>query len=94
MPAVEEIQNIIRKARVRDENGLHLKVASEISRACAKFTSRIRVARGEGMGADCRSPLALLTLGASREVLLTVTAEGDDAPQAMKALEEYFLFNP
>lgn len=78
--------------RVRDPNGLHLKVAGEVSRACAKFPgTRVTIAGGNGRTADARSPLALLTLGASAEQRLAITAQGPDARQVMDALEPYIL---
>lgn len=80
------------RGRVRDPNGLHLKVASEISRACAKFSStRVTITAGNGRTADARSPLALLTLGASAEQLLVIAAQGPDAQAALAALEPYVL---
>ncbi len=81
------------RGRVRDPNGLHLKVASEVSRACAKFPStRVTIAAGEGgRVADARSPLALLTLGAPAEQLLVIAAQGPEAQAALAALEPYIL---
>lgn len=80
--------------KIRDGNGLHLKVASEISRACAKMNCKVKVAKDDTHSADAKSPLALLTLGAPAERILTFTAEGPDAAKIAEALEPYILFIP
>ena len=89
---MEDNQNIILKAHVRNENGLHLKVASEISRACSELPCKVFLSCGGNVKADCRSPLQLLTLGASQTALLTVIIEGADASLAIKALEPFLSF--
>ncbi len=77
---------------VRDPNGLHLKVASDLSRACRGFASRVTVTRQDiQRSADGKSPLALLTLGASADRVLTIEVRGTDASQALEALKPFFL---
>ncbi|MGN0866090.1 MAG: HPr family phosphocarrier protein [Oligosphaeraceae bacterium] len=77
---------------VRDPNGLHLKVASDFSRVCRGFASRVTVTRQDiRRSADGKSPLALLTLGASADRLLSIEVRGADAAQAWEALKPFFL---
>lgn len=80
------------QGKVRDRNGLHLKVASEISRVCAKLPCRVKIARDVTRVADAKSPLALLTLGAAADITLKIIAEGVNARAAIQALEPFFFY--
>ncbi len=77
---------------VRDPNGLHLKVASDISRVCHGFASLVTITRPDNhRSADGKSPLALLTLGASARQVLSIQVRGVDAAQTWEALKPFFL---
>ena len=91
---MEDNQTTIFKAHVLNENGLHLKVASEISRVCKSLPCKVILSCGNNVMADCRSPLALLTLGATKDTLLTICVENGDASLAQKALEPFLAFIP
>ena len=73
---------------LRNPSGLHARPAALFVRAAAASRSRIRVAnldRG-GNDADARSILAILGLGASRGHRLRITADGEDAAEALGTL--------
>jgi phosphotransferase system HPr (HPr) family protein len=72
--------------------GLHARPASMFVQTAAKFSSDIEVAYGEKT-VNAKSILAVLTLGAHKDAEITVKAEGDDAADALKALEELVLDN-
>jgi phosphotransferase system HPr (HPr) family protein len=58
----------------------------------AKFSSDIEVTHGETT-ANAKSILAVLTLGAHQGAEILIKAEGDDAEDALKALEQLVLDN-
>jgi phosphocarrier protein HPr len=66
--------------------GLHARPASLFVQTAARFKSQITVTCN-GKAADARRILEVLQLGAESGAVLQVRAEGDDAPDAINALE-------
>ncbi len=66
---------------------LHARPAAQFVRAAMAFSSRIRVAAGE-REVDAKSLLSVLSLGAKGGTTLRLSAEGEDAPQAVAELAE------
>jgi phosphotransferase system HPr (HPr) family protein len=75
------------KLTVTHEVGLHARPASKFVKTATQFSSDIEVTHGETT-ANAKSILAVLTLGAHKGAEILVKAEGDDADDALKALEE------
>ena len=65
--------------------GLHARAAARFVRLAGQFQCGVQVARGDRR-VDGKSILGVLTLSAARGAVLEVTAEGDDADQAIAAL--------
>jgi phosphocarrier protein HPr len=70
---------------VEDEVGLHARPAALFVRAAGGFASSIIVTR-DGRSADAKSLLEILQLEAGKGAVITVTAEGPDADEALIAL--------
>jgi len=77
---------------ITHEVGLHARPASMFVQTAVKFSSDIEVILGETT-ANAKSILAVLTLGAHKDSEITIKAEGEDADEALKALEELVLDN-
>ena len=77
---------------ITHEVGLHARPASMFVQTAAKFSSDIEVRYGEKT-VNAKSILAVLTLGAHKDAEITVTADGDDAAEALKALEDLVIDN-
>ena len=77
---------------ITHEVGLHARPASMFVQTAAKFSSDVEVTYGEKT-VNAKSILAVLTLGAHKDAEITVKADGDDAEDALKALEELVLDN-
>lgn len=77
---------------VNHEVGLHARPASMFVQTAAKFSADIEVTHGETT-ANAKSILAVLTLGASKGAEILIKAEGDDADEALKALEKLISDN-
>ena len=64
---------------------LHARPAATFVKAAMRFASRIQVFVGD-RGADAKSLLAVLALGAKGGTELRLTADGDDAADALDEL--------
>ncbi len=72
---------------VNNEVGLHARPAALFVQTSNKFTSNIQVACGERK-VNAKSILNVLTLGASKGSVIHIQAVGEDAEDAMAALEK------
>lgn len=84
-PATE----LTRDVRVVFRHGLHIRPATELVRLARSFRSSLRISFG-GETVDARSLMSVLLLAAHRESVLTFTAQGDDAAEALRKIEELF----
>jgi phosphotransferase system HPr (HPr) family protein len=76
------------RVTVRNPSGLHARPAATFVRGAGGFRSAIRIAnttRGSGP-ADAKSIIAVLALGVSAGHEIELTADGDDAEDALAAL--------
>ena len=78
-----------RTVTVRNPEGLHARPADLLVRMASVYESDILIGR-DGELVDCKSILSLLTLGAAQGTVLTISAEGGDAEEALHAIEELF----
>ena len=65
--------------------GLHARAAARFVQEASRFKSRIRIAQG-GRTADGKSILGLLALVAAHGTRLTISADGTDQQEALRAL--------
>jgi len=77
---------------VNHDVGLHARPASVFVQTAAKFSSDIQVTHDETT-ANAKSILGVLTLGAHKGAEIIIKAEGDDADDALKTLEQLVLDN-
>jgi len=80
------------KLIVNHKVGLHARPASMFVQTAAKFNADIQVTHGENT-ANAKSILGVLTLGAHQGAEILIKADGDDADEALHALEELVLNN-
>jgi phosphocarrier protein HPr len=74
---------------VGNELGLHARVAARIAETVQRFDCRVMLVK-DGVEADGASILSILTLDAPCGSRLTAEASGEQADQALSALEELF----
>jgi phosphocarrier protein len=77
---------------VNHEVGLHARPASVFVQAAGQFSSDIEVTHGDTT-ANAKSILSVLTLGVQQGAEILIKAEGEDAEEALKTLEELILSN-
>ncbi|MFF7990540.1 HPr family phosphocarrier protein [Kitasatospora xanthocidica] len=73
---------------VGTESGLHARPASQFVRAAALQPVKVTVGRPGQPPVDARSLLSVLALAAGRGETLELTASGDGAQDALKALAD------
>jgi phosphocarrier protein HPr len=71
---------------VHNKVGLHARPAAVFVQTAKQFSSDVKATHGE-REANAKSILGVLTLGANQGAVVTIRAEGDDAEQALAALE-------
>ncbi len=72
---------------ITDKNGIHARPAGLLVQAARPFASKIAIRYGEKQ-ADCKKLLQIMQLGIQCGDAITITAEGDDAVDALKELEQ------
>ena len=70
-----------------NQRGLHARASAKFVKLASSFESEIHVTR-DGVTVDARSIMGLLMLGAGIGCTIDVTAEGEDAEEAMAALTD------
>ena len=72
-------------ATILNKRGLHVRASAKIVEASARFQSEIHIIK-DGNSVNGRSIMGLMMLAASIGSEVEITAEGPDAPEAMKAI--------
>ena len=71
---------------ISNKLGIHARPAAQFVEAASKFESDIRVEK-DGEEVDGKSIMGLMMLAAGHGSVLTIVAEGTDAEDALKELE-------
>ena len=78
-----------RTVTVRNPNGLHARPADLLVRLASKFESNIWIGK-DGEQVDCKSILSVLTLAAAQGTVLSLSADGNDAADALDSITQLF----
>ena len=79
------------KIMVSNQLGLHARAAAQLVRLAGTFQSNIELQRTDnGVSANAKSILSVLTLAASKGIELVIKAEGTDEKEALGVLVELF----
>lgn len=76
---------VVGSARVRNKNGIHLRLAGELVKAATQFGSRVMVSK-DSHEVDAKSILGVAGLGAECGSELVFRVEGADERQALDYL--------
>lgn len=77
------------KLFVSDASGMHLRLAARLATTVQEFVAKVELEYG-GRSVNAKSIVDILTLDAGQGARVTVTAEGCDADQAVRLIEERF----
>ena len=83
------MQRIEKQVVVANKKGLHARPAALFVQMADKFNATVTVVKGEER-VNGKSIMGLLMIGAQCQTVLTIIVEGEDAPNAMAELEEFF----
>ena len=78
---------IEKSVTIDNKYGLHARPAMQFVEIASRFASAVRLVRGQKC-ADAKSIMEVLMLAAEKGTHLKITAEGDDAEEAVAALSE------
>lgn len=77
---------VLKKIEIKNKLGLHARAAALLVQTANRFSAQITLSK-DGQTADGRSIMGVLTLAATQGSKIQVEAVGDDAEQAIKAIE-------
>lgn len=77
---------------IKCEIGIHARPAAMLVKQTQSFTSEISLS-AQGRKANAKKLLAVLKLGVTKEMKVTVTLEGRDEVKEAQLLEQYFQKN-
>jgi phosphocarrier protein HPr len=79
------------RVTINNRLGLHARAAAQLVRLASGFQSKIKLIRTDNaVVADAKSILSVLTLAASKGVVLEIETEGTDEQIAFDAVQEIF----
>ena len=81
--------NMTKSFVLNNKYGLHARPSSLFVKTASRFQSDFKVIK-EGITSNGKSIMDLMILAAAPGDSLTVEIDGDDAPQAMEAIEQLF----
>lgn len=74
---------------VSNKLGLHARAAAKLTRLAGQFDSEIFISRG-ARKVNAKSIMGVMMLAAGQGTTVELQAEGGDAQEALKAIEELF----
>jgi phosphocarrier protein len=80
-----ESRKVEHRFEIVNKLGLHARAAAKLVRLANRFSSEIRLER-EGVEVNGKSIMGVLMLAAHKESLISVSAEGPDAREAVDAI--------
>ncbi|NNC89215.1 MAG: HPr family phosphocarrier protein [Akkermansiaceae bacterium] len=81
-----------RELTIGNKLGIHARPAAQFVKIASRFSAEIRVEK-DGEEVDGKSIMGLMMLAAGHGSVLVISAEGSDADEALKALEELVARN-
>ncbi len=73
--------------KIKNKLGLHARAAATLVKTTSRFLSDIKIIK-DGMEADGKSILGILSFAASKGTHITIVTEGEDAEDALSTIEE------
>jgi phosphocarrier protein len=80
------MDKISKKLEIQNKLGLHARAAALLVQTVNRFSANVKISK-DGQTVDGRSIMGLLTLAAARGSKIQVEAEGKEAPEALRAIE-------
>ena len=71
---------------INNPQGLHARPAALFVQVTSKYNSQVTISK-DGQSVNGKSIMGILTLGAQKNSIVTLEAEGDDAEKVIEELE-------
>ena len=81
------VSKVVKKLEIKNKLGLHARAAALLVQTANRFAAQIKLTK-DGQTTDARSIMGVLTLAATQGSKIQVEANGEDAEQAVRALEK------
>lgn len=81
---------IVKKFKITNESGVHARPATSLVNLCMRFDSDI-VLEALKKEVDCKSIMGVMSLGIYSGTVVTITVDGTDEEEAMKAITDKIL---
>jgi phosphocarrier protein HPr len=78
---------VVKKMEIRNKLGVHARAAALLVQTVNRFSAQVTISK-DGQTADGRSIMGVLMLAATQGSTIEVEAAGQDAEQAVKAIEK------
>ena len=78
---------VVKKMEIKNKLGVHARAAALLVQTVNRFSAQVTISK-DGQSADGRSIMGVLTLAATQGSTIEVEAAGQDAEQAVTALEK------
>ncbi len=79
--------NVSRELTIVNKLGLHARAASKLAQLCQNFSAKI-ILELEDKSADASSIMAIMLLAGGQGKIVKVTAQGEDAKQALAEISQ------
>ena len=76
-----------KKLEIKNKLGLHARAAALLVQTVNRFEAEVRISK-DGQEVDARSIMGVLTLAATQGSKIHVEAKGNDAEEALRAVEK------
>jgi len=76
-----------REVTILNRQGMHARPAMQLVETSNRFQSKVRILKG-GQVVNAKSILDVISLEATKGTVLTFEADGDDADEALEALDQ------
>ncbi len=74
---------------ISNKLGLHARAAAKLTQVAGRFQSEVYIARGD-QRVNAKSIMGVMMLAAGLGITVTVDAEGEDAHEALEAIQRLF----
>ncbi len=81
------MSEIIQDVTIVNKFGLHARPAMQFVELANKYACSLEVAKG-ALVVDAKSIMSVMRLAATKDTVLKITADGDDAEEAIEALAD------
>lgn len=78
---------VVRNLEIKNKLGLHARAAALLVQTVNRFSAEVKISK-DGQVVDGRSIMGVLTLAATRGSKIHVEAKGEDAEEAVRAIEK------